>query len=147
MMATAMGPKNTLRDNGIIASTAAIAVRTMGRKRRTVASIRALYGVLPAAMSCSIWSVRMMELRMIMPDSAMAPSMATKPKGTRNTSRNRVMPIRPSGAVRNTIRLLEMLRNCSISKLKDTSRNSGTPAATEREPRLESSTVPPTSSR
>src|SRR3990167_11338478 len=37
MIATAIGPKNTLRDSGIIASTEASAVSTMGRKRRTVA--------------------------------------------------------------------------------------------------------------
>ena len=39
MIATAIGPKNTLRDSGIIASTAASAVSTIGRKRRTVASM------------------------------------------------------------------------------------------------------------
>src|SRR5690606_41789609 len=38
MMATAIGPKNTLRDSGIIASTAASAGSTRGRKRRTVAA-------------------------------------------------------------------------------------------------------------
>ena len=38
MIATAIGPQNTLRDNGIIASTAAAAVSTIGRKRRTAAS-------------------------------------------------------------------------------------------------------------
>ena len=31
MMATAMGPQNTLRDSGIMANTAAAAVSTMGR--------------------------------------------------------------------------------------------------------------------
>ena len=39
MMATAIGPKNTLRDSGIIARTAASAVSTIGRKRRTVDSM------------------------------------------------------------------------------------------------------------
>ena len=38
MMATAIGPQNTLRDSGIIASTAAAAVSTIGRKRRTADS-------------------------------------------------------------------------------------------------------------
>src|SRR5690349_21571739 len=54
MIATAIGPKNTLRDNGIIAKTAASAVNTIGRNRRTVASIIACQGLSPAAMSCSI---------------------------------------------------------------------------------------------
>ena len=36
----------------------------------------------PAAMSCSIWSTRMIELRMMMPESAIVPSMATKPNGS-----------------------------------------------------------------
>ena len=38
MIATAIGPQKTLRDSGIIASTAAAAVRTIGRQRRTAAS-------------------------------------------------------------------------------------------------------------
>ncbi|MNW20841.1 hypothetical protein D3C71_2214290 [compost metagenome] len=54
MIATAIGPKNTLRDNGIIANTAAIAVSTIGRNRRTVASMIACQGFNPAAISCSI---------------------------------------------------------------------------------------------
>ncbi|MNC81482.1 hypothetical protein D3C75_1346280 [compost metagenome] len=54
MIATAIGPKNTLRDNGIIARTAASAVNTIGRNRRTVASMIACQGFNPAAMSCSI---------------------------------------------------------------------------------------------
>jgi hypothetical protein len=37
-MATAIGPQKTLRDSGIIASTAAAAVSTIGRKRRTADS-------------------------------------------------------------------------------------------------------------
>src|SRR3546814_8637261 len=47
MIATAIGPKNTLRESGIIASTAVIAVSTMGRNGRTVASRIACHGVLP----------------------------------------------------------------------------------------------------
>ena len=34
MMATAIGPQNTERDSGIMASTAAAAVSTIGRRRR-----------------------------------------------------------------------------------------------------------------
>ncbi len=84
---------------------------------------------------------------MIIPDSAMVPSIATKPNGWRNTIRNSTTPISPNGAVRNTITVREKLRNCTISKLNTTTMNSGTPAFTEFCPRVESSTVPPTSSR
>ena len=147
MIATAIGPKNALRDSGIIASTAASAVSTIGRKRRTVASTIACQRSWPAAMSWSIWSTRITELRMIMPDSAIVPSIATKPNGTRNTSRNSVTPISPSGAVSSTSTMREKLRSWIISSVITTSRNSGTPAATDSAPRAESSTVPPVSSR
>ena len=63
MMATAMGPQKTLRDSGIMASTAAAAVRTMGRKRRTADSTIASQAGTPRARSCSIWSIRITELR------------------------------------------------------------------------------------
>ena len=81
MMATAMGPQNTERDSGIIASTAAAAVSTMGRSRRTADSTMASQVGTPRARSCSIWSIRITELRWIMPMSAITPSSATKPNG------------------------------------------------------------------
>ncbi|MNY48646.1 hypothetical protein D3C86_1839950 [compost metagenome] len=84
---------------------------------------------------------------MIIPDRAMVPSMATKPNGWRNTSRNRVTPINPKGAVRKTMKVREKLRNCTINRNNTTTMNNGTPAFTEFCPRVESSTVPPTSSR
>ncbi|MCY1465546.1 hypothetical protein D9M71_837080 [compost metagenome] len=73
--------------------------------------------------------------------------MATKPKGWRNTRRNRVTPISPRGAVRNTMAEREKLLSCSISRVRTTTMNSGMPAFTDFCPRAESSTVPPTSSR
>ena len=57
MMATAIGPQKTLRDKGIIASTAAAAVRMIGRNRRTAASTIASQVGTPLARSCSIWSI------------------------------------------------------------------------------------------
>ncbi|MCY1361886.1 hypothetical protein D9M69_485770 [compost metagenome] len=84
---------------------------------------------------------------MIIPARAMVPSMATKPKGFWNTIRNRVTPISPSGAVRNTMALREKLFSCSISRVSTTTMNNGTPAFTDFCPRAESSTVPPISSR
>jgi len=56
MMATAIGPQNTLRESGIIASTAAAAVSMIGRKRRTAASTIAVPAATPRERSCSIWS-------------------------------------------------------------------------------------------
>ena len=84
---------------------------------------------------------------MIIPDNAMVPSIATKPNGLPNNSRNNVTPIRPKGAVRNTMTMREKLRSCTISNVSTTTINSGTPAFTESWPRVESSTVPPTSSK
>ncbi len=68
---------------------------------------------------------------MIMPDSAIVPSIATKPNGLPNSSRNSATPINPSGAVRNTIAEREKLLSCSISRLTTTITNSGIPAFTE----------------
>src|SRR5438876_9034362 len=65
MIDMAIGPQKTLRVSGIMASTAAAAVSTTGRERRTVASTIALQGAAPRATSWSIWSTRMIELRMI----------------------------------------------------------------------------------
>ena len=81
MMATAMGPHSTLRVSGIMASTAAAAVRAIGRKRRTAASRAAIQRGVPCAISCCIWSIRIMVLRMMMPIRAITPSNATKPNG------------------------------------------------------------------
>src|SRR6185369_17680383 len=49
MMATAMGPQNTDRDRGIMASTAADAVNTIGRSRRTADSTIAFQAGIPLA--------------------------------------------------------------------------------------------------
>ena len=65
--------KKILRDNGIIASTAASAVNTIGRKRRMVAPITASHGsCLPEcpAQSGQSGSAR---LRMIIPDKNNCP--------------------------------------------------------------------------
>jgi phospholipid transport system substrate-binding protein len=59
--------RNTSEAIGIIPSEAAAAVSTIGRMRFVVASITASQGCKPLAMSISIWSIRITELRMIMP--------------------------------------------------------------------------------
>ena len=63
MMATAIGPQNTLRERGIMASTAAAAVSAMGRRRPTAASTMAWLALMPWRRLSSIWSMRMTELR------------------------------------------------------------------------------------
>ena len=50
MMATAIGPQKTLLERGIMAKTAAAAVKTMGRKRLTADSTMASQAAVAAAM-------------------------------------------------------------------------------------------------
>ena len=57
-VATAMGPQKALRVRGIMARTAAAAVNTIGRKRRTAAPTMASQAGTPCARSVSIWSIR-----------------------------------------------------------------------------------------
>ena len=66
---------------GIMPRIAAAAVSMIGRNLWVVASITAFQGSTPCARSCSIWWTRITELRMIMPASAMMPSVAMKPIG------------------------------------------------------------------
>ncbi len=84
---------------------------------------------------------------MMMPESAIVPSIATKPNGCPNSSSAAVTPIRPSGAVSTTISVREKLCSWIISSVSTTRMNSGTPAAIDFWPRGESSTAPPISIR
>ena len=120
MMAIAIGPHSSLRVSGIMASTAAAAVSMIGRKRRTADSRIAIHGWWPASMSWRIWSTRITELRMSMPNRAMMPSWATKPIGARKASSAPTTPIMPSGAVSRTIAVLEKLCSCSMSSVTTT---------------------------
>ena len=79
-------------------SEAAAAVSTIGRKRFVVASTTASQGCRPLAISMSIWSIRITELRMIIPLKAMIPRIATKPIGVPVDNKAATTPIRPSGA-------------------------------------------------
>jgi hypothetical protein len=54
MIATAIGPQNTERESGIIASTAVAAVKIIGLKRRTAEPTIASQTGMPAEISCSI---------------------------------------------------------------------------------------------
>ena len=130
-----------------MASTAAAAVSTIGRMRRTALSTIASQAGTPLARSCSIWSIRITELRWIMPISAITPSKATKPNGRPSASSAPATPAMPNGPVRNTSMARLKLCNCSISKVKVMNSMTGMPAAIEPWPLLLSSTAPATSMR
>ena len=130
-----------------MASTAAAAVSTIGRKRRTADSRMAVHTGCPAAMSCSIWSTRITELRMIIPASAITPSSATNPNGCRNTSRANAIPTTPSGAVSTTMKVREKLFSWIISIARITATTRGMPAAIEFCALEFSSNAPPASTR
>ncbi|MNT70593.1 hypothetical protein D3C72_2089990 [compost metagenome] len=98
----------------------------------------------PALMSCSIWSTRITELRMIMPSSAVMPSCATNPIGARSSNSVAAAPIRPSGPVRNTMVAREKLCSCSISSVKMMKMHSGNCAAMEAPALPLSSSAPAT---
>ena len=95
MIAIAIGPQNTLRVSGTIASTVAVAVSTTGRVLCTAASTTALHGSRPDAISCFTWSTRITALRMIMPLRAMMPRIATKPSGALKGQQCRDDPDQP----------------------------------------------------
>src|SRR4029077_11282058 len=63
---------------------AAAAVSRIGRNRCSVATMTAFHGCRPAAISVSIWSIRITELRITMPISETTPRIATKPMGARD---------------------------------------------------------------
>ncbi len=144
MIATAMGPQKTERDRGIMASTAAAAVSTMGRSRRTADSTIASQVGMPLARSCSIWSIRITELRWIMPMRAITPSRATNPNGRPSSRRAPATPAMPSGPVRNTSMARLKLCSCSISSVKVRNSMIGMPAAIDPWPFELSSTAPAT---
>jgi hypothetical protein len=131
MIAHAIGPQKVERVSGIIARIAAAAVSTIGRKRRTVDSTIASHIGSPRSRSWSICTTRITELRMIMPKSAITPSIATKPKGMRNPARINATPIMPSGAVASTSAIFFMSCSCSMSSTSTTRSIAGNTAAIE----------------
>jgi hypothetical protein len=131
MIAHAIGPQNVERVSGIMARIAAAAVSTMGRKRRTVDSTIASQSARPRSRSASICTTRITELRMIIPKSAITPSIATKPKGMRNVARTSDTPIRPSGAVASTSAIFFMSCSCAMRSSSTTRSIAGTTAAIE----------------
>jgi|GEM_PF-2690449 len=141
MIATAIGSQNTLRDSGIIARTAA-AVSTIGLKRRTAASTIASQAGTPCRRSCSIWSIRITELRTIIPNNAITPSSATKPNGRFSTSRAPATPAMPMNPVRKARSERVKPCSCSINSVNMMNSATGSPAAIEPWPLLLSSTAP-----
>jgi len=147
MIAIAMGPQNTLRVSGTIASTVAAAVSTTGRVRCTAASSTAFQGSRPSAISACTWSTRITALRMIIPHSAVTPRIATKPSGAWKMSSAATTPMSPSGAVRNTMNMREKLWSCSIRIVRIVTSITGKTAISAWLAVLLSSTAPPTSMR
>ncbi|MNV73458.1 hypothetical protein D3C71_1666090 [compost metagenome] len=84
---------------------------------------------------------------MIMPPSAMMPSIATKPSGDWNTSSAGTTPIRPSGAVSTTIHMREKFCSCSMSNSRMVININGATASSALFALSLSSTAPPTSMR
>ena len=70
---------------------------------------------MPRLRSCSIWSTRITELRMIIPASAMIPRMAMKPIGVLVVSIAMATPMRPSGATLITIAICRKLPSWTMS--------------------------------
>src|SRR5450830_100453 len=131
IIATAIGPQKTERDKGIIASTAAAAVNMIGRNRHTADSMTAVQGSTPASISCSIWSIKITELRMIITKSAITPNGATKPNGRCKMSNAIAAPATPKGPVKNTSNAREKLCSCNIRSVKIMKTTNGTFAAIE----------------
>ena len=128
MIATAIGPKNSLRMSGIIASTAAAAVSTIGRKRRTVASMIAFHGGWPAADVL---------VDLVDQDHRVAHDHAEqRDRAQHGDEAERLVeheeaaatPIRPSGAVSSTISVREKLCSWIISSVTTTTGTAAPPA-------------------
>ena len=91
----------------------------------------ASHGCMPAALSFSIWSIRMTELRAIMPVSASTPRMATKPSGACASSKAATTPISPSGATLSTSSTRWKLCSWNIRMVSTSSIITGTTASTD----------------
>src|SRR6516164_7271499 len=102
IIANAIGPQNTVGAIGIMPSDAAEAVSKMGRVRWIAAVTTASHTCSPASICLPTSSMRITELRAIMPTSASTPRIATKPSGFCASSNAPTTPIRPSGATLST---------------------------------------------
>src|SRR6516165_4183940 len=102
IIANAIGPKTTVGAIGIMTSEGAEAVSKMGRGRWIAAVTTASHTSSPASIGLPTSSMRMTELRAIMPTSASTPRIATKPSGFCASSNAPTTPIRPSGATLST---------------------------------------------
>ena len=132
---------------GIMPRIAAAAVSMIGRNLWVVASITAFQGSTPCARSCSIWWTRITELRMIMPASAMMPSVAMKPIGVLVVSSAVATPMRPSGATLITMASWRKLPSCTMSTVSIRVIMSGNWASRAALLCALFSTVPPVSSQ
>ena len=96
-------------------------------------------------MSMSIWSIRITELRMIIPLRAMIPRIATKPIGVPVGNSAATTPIRPRGATLITRNIFWKLCSCTIRMISISMIISGKTATIELSPLALSSIVPPAS--
>lgn len=116
MIVTAIGPQKAERDSGIMASTAASAVRITGRARRTVASTIA---VRRFDLASSFILLDLIDQNNgVAHDHAGERDHAEQRDETERRVENReptAAPIMPSGAVENTSANREKLCNCIIS--------------------------------
>ena len=103
LKAMANGLQNTDPMRGIMPKIAAIAVSMIGRKRSVAELIIASRGSWPSALWISIWSNKIMELRMIIPERAIIPRIAIKPNGVLVILSANTTPISPNGAVSRAI--------------------------------------------
>ena len=149
IIATAIGPKKSLR----VERDHREHRRRGGQHDRPEAAHRRADDRVPRrrrrrAMSWSIWSTRITELRMMIPDSAIVPSIATKPNGLPNASsaeRHADQPERRGQHDHRRAREAPAAGSSAASARRATS--SGTPAAIDFWPRAESSIAPPISIR
>ena len=130
MMATAIGPQNTLRDSGIIASTAAAAVRMMGGSAAPPLDDRIPGGdaALAVVLDLVDQDHRVAHDHAHQRDHAQQRHEAEGPVQQQQRAATPAMPI---GPVRNTSTARLKLCSCSISSVNMMNSITGAPAAME----------------
>src|SRR6516165_2930767 len=103
MIATAIGPQNTVGAMGIMPRTVETAVSMIGRKRELLASTAASQGPLPCARSASIWLMRITAFLLIMPSKNRTRRIVTRCRASHGGGDATTTPIIQSGATLTTI--------------------------------------------
>ena len=147
MIAKAIGPQNTVGAMGISPRMVDSAVSIIGRKRPVAAVRTASSSASPAALSCSICTIRISAFLATIPSSDRMPRIATKPSGLLDTSSAETTPISPSGMTISTMIMRWKFCSSSISAVIISRIISGATAITEARLSALSSAMPPTSMR